>query len=76
MEAQTDDLLRAATNAAAMLGVVYEWLDKIKANGGPTSLSGIASCHAMMKSLEANRARVEKLVMEPLRAAIRGKGEA
>ena len=54
----------------AMLGAVYQWLDRVKANGGATSISGIASCNAMIKSLEANRSRAETLVMEPLRAAI------
>lgn len=65
-----NDLLKAATNAAAMLGAVYEWLDRVKANGGATSISGISTCNAMIKSLEGNRSRAEKLVMEPLRAAI------
>lgn len=67
---QNKALLNAASNAAAMLGAVYEWLDRVKANGGATSISGIASCNAMIKSLEANRSRAETLVMEPLRAAI------
>lgn len=67
---RADDLLKAATNAAAMLGAVYEWLDRVKTNGGATSISGIATCNAMIKSLEGNRARAETLVMNPLRAAI------
>lgn len=65
-----DDLLKAATNAAAMLGAVYEWLDRVQANGGATSLAGVASCNAMLKSLEGNRARAQKLVMEPLNAVL------
>ncbi len=73
---QTDtELLKAAANAAAMLGAVYEWLDRVKAAGGATSISGVASCNAMLKSLEGNRARAEKLVMEPLRAAIAKAGQ-
>lgn len=64
------DLLNAATNAAAMLGAVYQWLDKVNAAGGATSISGVAACNAMLKSLERNRSRAETLVMEPLRAAI------
>lgn len=67
------DLLKAATNAAAMLGAVYQWLDQVKAAGGATSITGVAKCHAMLKSLEGNRGRAEKLVMEPLRAALRAK---
>jgi hypothetical protein len=65
-----DDLMKAATHAAAMLGAVYQWADRVKENGGPACLSGIATCTAMLKSLEGNRAMAEKLVMEPLRAAI------
>ena len=72
MEQETlnDDLLRAAANAAAMLGAVYEWLDRVKAAGGATSISGVAACNAMLKSLEGNRSRAEKLVMQPLRDAV------
>lgn len=64
------DLLNAATNAAAMLGAVYQWLDRVQAAGGATSISGVAACHTMLKSLEQNRSRAETLVMEPLRAAL------
>lgn len=70
-------LLGAASNAAAMLGAVYQWLDRVQEAGGATSITGIAVCHAMLKSLEGNRDRAEKLVMEPLRAAIAARsGEA
>lgn len=70
------ELLAAATAAAATLGAVYEWLDRVKAAGGATSISGVASCNAMLKSLESNRARCEKLVMQPLRAALSKAGAA
>ncbi len=66
-----DDLLKAAKNAAAMLGAVYQWLDRVQASGGATSISGVAACNAMLKSLEGSRTRAEKLVMEPLREAIK-----
>lgn len=66
----SDELLKAASNAGAMLGAVYEHLDRVNAAGGPTCLSGIASCAAMVKSLNSNRERAEKLVMKPLRDAI------
>lgn len=65
-----DELLKAAANAAAVLGAVYEWVDRVQDNGGAGSIAGISTCHAMIKSLEGNRARCEKLVMEPLRAAL------
>lgn len=67
----SDELLKAASNAAAMLGAVYQWVDRVKANGGPSSISGISTCNAMIKSLEGNRNRAEKLVMEPLRTALK-----
>ena len=64
------DVLKAAQNAAAMLGAVYQWLDQVNAAGGATNIAGIAKCHAMIKSLEKNRERAETLVMAPLRKAI------
>lgn len=66
----TQELLKAATNAAAMLGAVYQWLDQVQAAGGATSISGVAKCNAMLKSLESNRERADKLVIAPLKAAI------
>lgn len=64
------DLLKAAKNAAAVIGAVYTWVDRVEKAGGATSISGVAACHAMLKSLRANASRNEKLVMEPLRSAI------
>jgi len=64
------DLLKAATNAAATIGAIYQWLDRVEKAGGPTCLSGIAECNAMVRSLRKNADRTEKLIMEPLRAAI------
>lgn len=69
-------LLAAAANAGAMLGAVYSWLDQVKAAGGATSIAGVAKCHAMLKSLEANRGRAETLVMVPLREAVAKAQEA
>jgi predicted enzyme related to lactoylglutathione lyase len=65
-----DGLAEALGNSAAMLGAVYQWLDKVNAAGGATSISGIAACNAMLKSIEGNRSRAEKLVMEPTRNAL------
>lgn len=64
------ELLTAATNAAAMIGAVYQWLDRVEKAGGATSISGVAECNAMLKSLRKNAGRTEELVMAPLRAAI------
>jgi hypothetical protein len=64
------DLLRAAENAAAVIEAVYVWLDRVEKAGGATSIEGVAVCHAMLKSLRKNADRTEKLVMQPLRAAI------
>jgi hypothetical protein len=65
-----DDLMRAALNAAAMLDAVYQWVDRVEAAGGATSISGVAACHAMLTSLKKNRARCETAIMAPLRARI------
>lgn len=65
-----DELLKAAENAAATIGAIYQWLERVEAAGGATSISGIAACNAMLKSLRANADRTEKLVMGPLRAAV------
>lgn len=64
------DLLKAAANAGAMLGAVYDFVDQIDKLGGATSIAGIAKCHAMLTSLKSNRARAETLVMAPLREAL------
>lgn len=64
------ELLKAATTAAAVIGAHYEWLERVEKAGGATSVSGVAACHAMLKSLRKNAERTDKLVMEPLRAAI------
>lgn len=66
----SDELVKAATNAAATIDSIYQWLDRVKAAGGTTCVSGIATTHAMLTSLEKNRPRVETLVMEPLRTAL------
>lgn len=64
------ELLTAAKNAAATIGAIYDWLDRVEKAGGAQSLSGVAACHAMLTSLRKNAPRTAKLVMEPLRAAI------
>ena len=63
-------LLISAKNAAATIIAVYTWLDRVNAAGGATSLSGMATCNAMLKSLEKERQRVESLILQPLRKAI------
>lgn len=69
------ELLTAAKNAALTIGAIYEWLDRVEKAGGATSISGIASCNAMLSSLRKNADRTETLIMVPLRAAI-AKAEA
>ncbi len=64
------ELLDAAKNAAATIGAIYQWLERVEAAGGATSLEGVASCHAFLTSLRKNAERTDKLVMEPLRDAI------
>lgn len=64
------EILTALTNAAATIGAIYEWLDRVEQAGGATSMSGVAACHSMLKSLRKNGARTEQLIMAPARAAI------
>jgi hypothetical protein len=71
MSAATDDrLYKAAVNAAATIGAVYEWLERVEKAGGATSIEGVSVCHAMLTSLRKNAPRTEMLVMAPLREAI------
>mgnify|MGYP003652295519 CR=1 FL=1 len=65
-----DDLYKAAVNAAATISAIYEWLERVEKAGGAGSISGVASCHAMLTSLRKNAGRTDKLVMDPLRKAI------
>lgn len=65
-----DNLMTAARNAAATIKAIYQWVDRVEKAGGATSLEGVAACHAMLKSLRVNAARTDKLVVEPLLAAI------
>jgi len=66
-----DELLIAAQHAAATLGAIYQWADHVEASGGASCISGVAACSAMLASLKNNRTRVEELIMEPLREAIK-----
>lgn len=63
-------LLKAATNAAATLAALYDWLDKVDAAGGTTTLSGVAKAHAMLASMRKNRPRLVAHVMKPLKEAL------
>jgi hypothetical protein len=64
-------LLDTAKNAALTIGAIYEWVDRVQKAGGTTSISGVAACHAMLASLEKNRARTDLLIMAPLKQAIK-----
>lgn len=66
----TDDLRKAAVNAALIIDAVYQWLDRVEKAGGATSISGLAACNAMLKSLRQQKPRVDELVMAPLRKAL------
>lgn len=65
-----EDLMKAAKNAAATIGAIYQWLDKVEAAGGATSIQGVATCNAFLKSLRANAKRTDELVIVPLMKAI------
>lgn len=45
----------------AVIDAIYQWIDRVDAVGGTTTISGIAKCHAMMKSLRNNRQRIAAL---------------
>ena len=68
--ANDPNLMKAAKNAAATLVAIYQWVDRVEAAGGATSISGVAACHAMLTSLRKNAGRTEELVLKPLREAI------
>lgn len=70
------ELLKAAKNAAATIGAIYDWLERVEKAGGARSVSGVAACNAMLKSLRANASRTEALVVAPLRKAIADAEEA
>jgi hypothetical protein len=63
-------LREALIASSAVISAVYQQLERVEKEGGATSLSGIAACNTMLKSLRKNAARVETLVMEPARAAL------
>lgn len=65
------EILSAASNAAAMLDAVYQWVDRIEKAGGTTGIEGISVCHAFVSSLQKNRHRTEQLVIAPLQRAIK-----
>lgn len=65
-----DNIKKAATNALAALDAIYQHIDRVNAAGGATTLSGVAACNTMLKSLNTQRPRMEKLIIEPLRAAL------
>jgi hypothetical protein len=72
--AAAPELLVVAKNAAATIGAIYEWLERVEARGGATNIEGVAACQAMLNSLRRNAARNEALIMAPLRAALEKAG--
>lgn len=66
----SDDLVKAAVLAHNTIEAIYQWVDRVEKAGGTTSIEGISVAHAMFKSLNANRSRLDKLVTEPLQKAL------
>jgi hypothetical protein len=66
----SDDLVTAAVLAHNTIEAIYKWVDKVEKAGGTTSIEGIAVAHAMFKSLNSNRSRLDKLITEPLQNAL------
>lgn len=65
-----DSLIKASVHAAATIQAFYQWIDMIEDAGGCGSIAGIAKANAFVKSMNANRARLDKLVLEPIHSAI------
>lgn len=63
------ELREAAMAGAATINAFYQFLDRIEKSGGAASISGIAACNTMLKSMKKNRNRVIKLVIEPIQKA-------
>ena len=61
-----DPLLKAAINAAAVITSIYEHLERVEKQGGATSISGVAACHAMLTSMRKNAKRIDSLIIAPL----------
>lgn len=68
-DSEIEVMRSALLNAAAGLNAVYQWVDRVNEAGGATSISGVAACNAMLKSLESNRARFDALIIKPAIAA-------
>ena len=66
------DLVKAAVLAHNTIEAIYKWVDKVQIEkaGGTTSIEGIAVAHAMFKSLNSNKSRLDKLITEPLQNAL------
>ena len=70
-------LLKAAVNASNTIHAIYQWVDMIEAEGGASTISGVAKCHAFLTSMKKNKSRLDSLVMSPLKAELekaKGKG--
>jgi hypothetical protein len=59
-------LLKAAVNASNTIHGIYQWVDMIEAEGGTSTISGVAKCHAFLTSMKKNKSRLDSLVMSPL----------
>jgi hypothetical protein len=64
------ELIHVASRAHAALTAIYQWVDRVDKAGGTTCIAGVAEAHAMMKSMRANRKRLDALITEPLLSAI------
>lgn len=64
-------LMSAAVNAVDTIDAIYRWIDMIEAEGGATSIAGVAKCNAFLLSMKKNRSRTMELVVKPLRAAVK-----
>lgn len=70
-----EKLINAAVNASNTIHAIYQWVDKIEAAGGATTISGVAACNAFLKSMRKQKPRLDKLIMEPLEAELKARQE-
>lgn len=66
------ELLKALVIAIGALEAIYEIADKTNELGGATSVNGLASCHAFLRSLKRNKARIKRDIIDSGRAAVAG----
>jgi hypothetical protein len=61
------DLTKPGELALALLDAIIELSDRAEAQGGATTISGVAALHTMQTSIQKNKARVRKAIADAQR---------